>query len=121
MIYKHTVTLGAAIMGIGLLFVLTNPERLPSAVFIVLFVLLYVLFYSSIALVGLLMRRGGLVEWSVRHIRQTALTLACLPVFLLLLQSIGQLTVRDVLLACGLFALLYLYFGRLFVQDPAKQ
>lgn len=99
---------------------LTNPEHVPAAVFIAMFILLYGFCYSLLALTGVALRKIDVITWSRRRISRTAIAAACLPIFLLILQSIGQLTVKDVLLTLGLFILLYLYFGRLLGQGGAK-
>jgi hypothetical protein len=117
MAHKLLIVCTLAIAGIMALFASTNPERLPAAVFIGFFVLLYGICYSLLALLGMLLRRLDIVSWSLRRVMRTALAVACLPVFLLVLQSIGQLTFKDVLLVLGLFVLLYLYFGRVLVQE----
>lgn len=116
MTYKLSVLTLVAAAAVALLFVSTNPEKLPAAVFIGLFALVYGFFYGLFALVGVGLRKIGVLAWSDARIVRTCLAIACLPVFLLILQSIGQLTVRDVLLSSGLFVLLYLYFGRVLAQ-----
>lgn len=97
---------------LGLLFGVTNPENLPVAIFILVFLVLYGLSYSLIALLGLGAHNVGLIRWEHKKIERTAAFAAVLPVFLLVLQSIGQLTARDVLLAVGLFGLLFMYISR---------
>jgi len=105
-----------AASGLGALLLMTNPEHLSPAIFIGFFMLLYGLCYSSLALAGIVFNKLGVIQWSIKRISRTALAVACLPVFLLVLQSIGQLTLKDVLLTSGLFVLLYLYFGRVFAR-----
>lgn len=107
------------VCGIVLLFVTTNPEHLPAAVFIGFFILFYVLCYSLLSLAGMLLCRLEILRWDKKRVNRTAYAVACLPVFLLVLQSIGQLTLKDILLSIGLFALLYLYFGRALLKGTS--
>lgn len=104
-----------AICGCLILFSATNPDSIPSAVFIAVFIILYGIIYSGAALVGLAMRRFGVLEWDRTRVHKTAFAVASYPVFLIILQSIGQLTVRDVILVTGFFVLGYLYVGRAFL------
>ncbi len=117
MVYRLLMIGFIATVGIGVLFVATNPENVPAVVFIVLFLLLYALFYAALGLVILVLRRLDIISWTTRRIRRTALAVACVPVFLLILQSIGQLAIKDVVLTVGLFVLLYLYFNRTFIRS----
>jgi len=113
----RTIILGiATTAGLVVMLLMTSPEHLPPAVFIGFFMLLYGFCYSFLALAGIVFNRLRIIQWSTRRVSRTALAIASLPVFLLVLQSIGQLTLKDVLLTSGLFILLYLYFGRVFTQ-----
>jgi len=88
----------------------TNPQRLPAAWLLLPFVLLlwglWATIYFSLRHLG--MRRAG----SARKRLVLAFCLALLPTLFLALQSINQLTARDVLLL-GIFMLvLLLYVSR---------
>jgi hypothetical protein len=96
-----------------LLFVSTNPEILPSFVLFLAFIGVYVVVASSGILIALLFRQMGGFQWQVGKIKKMAWAFALLPTFLLLLRSIGQLTVRDVLLAATLTVIAYLYLRRM--------
>jgi hypothetical protein len=84
----------------------TNPQTLPSPVLIVPFIMIFMvtmLVFLSIA--------------AARHVpRRRALRIAAfgaaLPTLLLVLQSLGQLTVRDVLTILVLFCIAYFYMTR---------
>lgn len=90
----------------------TNPEQAPPYVAIAIFAALYgviaVLCYASLAL----MRFLGMFHWSDRKLQRGASVAAVLPVALLLLQSIGQLTLRDVALLLIFSGLIVLYVHR---------
>lgn len=104
-----------ALTGCLLLFSTTSPDNVPSAAFIGVFIMIYGILYSLFTLVGLMLRHFGVIEWSSNRVRQTALAVAGYPVFLVVLQSIGQLTVRDVILVTGFSILAYLYVSRVFL------
>jgi hypothetical protein len=90
----------------------TNPEQAPPYVAIAIFVALYgviaVLCYAALVL----MRFLGVFHWSDRKLQRGASVAAILPVALLLLQSIGQLTLRDVALLLVFSGLIALYVHR---------
>lgn len=93
----------------GLTFFLfsTNPRNLPVGVlilpFVALFLLLYLLVYS---LMTMIVRQSGKRSYVSTTI---ALIVAGIPTLLLVLQSINQLSWRDILLllAFGVCALVY--------------
>lgn len=120
MVKRATFFILSAIIGCSLLFVATNPESVPSALFIGVFVLVYGFVYGVMLLIGAGLRTFGVITWTEKRLHRTVLALACYPVFLLILQSIGQLTVRDVILATGFFVLAYLYAGRVFLEAAKK-
>ena len=105
-------------LGLGALAVLlaimfsTNPEQAPPYVAIAIFVALYgviaVVCYACLAALRLL----GMFRWSDRRLQRGASVAAILPVALLLLQSIGQLTPRDVALLLVFSGLVALYVHR---------
>lgn len=112
---KRAITLIAlALTGCLLLFATTNPESVASAAFIGVFMLLYMLVYGVLLLVGVGLRSFEVITWSKKRLHRTVLALSGYPVFLVVLQSIGQLTIRDVVLVTGFFVLAYLYAGRIF-------
>jgi hypothetical protein len=120
MIRSAIIIIGFTVACSTILFTATNPERVPSAVFIILFLLLYGFCYGALVLIGGVLRKFDVIAWSSRRIKRTALAVSCFPIFLIVLQSIGQLTVRDVLLASGFFVLLYGYFNRVLANNTPK-
>lgn len=105
--------LGAAALAVLLAIMFsTNPEQAPPYVAIAIFAMLYgviaVLCYAGLAL----MRFLGVFHWSDRKLQRGASLVAILPVALLLLQSIGQLTPRDVALLLVFSGLIALYIHR---------
>ena len=112
----YAVTAGGLVVIIGGIFMLTDPERLPAAAYIIFFTLLYGLCVAVLSILGFAAKHMQLIPWRLRRIQKMAALVAVLPVFLLLLQSVGLLTLRDVLLAAGITILLYLYFNRMAAQ-----
>jgi hypothetical protein len=84
----------------------TNPTRMPPFILIVPFVLLFALLAGSAAHV--LQKRRMSRTKSIRM----GVFFAGLPISLLVLQSIGQLTPRDVITILALFAISYFYVLR---------
>jgi len=89
---------------------LSNPSGLPVVVLIVPFVLLFVALYTLWMLLG---------EVKVRYFargrpRQRLGMAVCASVVLLIvLQSLGQLTLRDVLTVAAIITVGYLYLARM--------
>jgi len=102
------------------IFSLTRPDQLPSAILVVVFALLYVQLAVLLLLAVLVVNKLGRFAWAPSTLRRLAGSAAVLPVFLLLLQSIGQLTWRDFLLSVAFAVLGYFYFVR-FVAKKNEQ
>ena len=92
--------------------VLLRPDKLPVVALIVPFVLLYVALYSLWNLLG---------RTRVRYFGQAGLpkprsglgrVLCMSAVLLLVLQSLGQLTLRDIVTVVAIISLGYLYLTR---------
>lgn len=88
----------------------TDPQKLPSILLIVPFFLLFTIFVTCVLF--MLSMAGPLGR---RQLKIGAI-IAAVPVFLLVLQSLGQLTVRDVLTIVSLFAIAYFYLSRVGIQ-----
>ena len=91
----------------SLFFGLTDPARAPSALFIVAFLLialsLYVLYRGVLDLID--------IYTGKRHHHRIAASLTAVTASLLALQSIGQLSARDLAVAVPLIAISYFYFS----------
>ena len=100
------------IPGVAFLFLLavlstTDPNRLPTFMLIAPFGVIFVLLFSLILPA---MRRKGM---SKGRRLQVATLLAAFPPLLLILQSLGQLSLRDIAVIAPFFILLYFYLSRL--------
>lgn len=106
-----------------ILLLLSNPTRLPSAVLILPFILLFVSIYMTVKEVLHLLRGGEqnkVVGMRAHRPRLIAGLIACFPVLLLVLQSIGQLTAWDVLTVVALFVITYFYITRSSAVFPGR-
>lgn len=98
---------GSCLLILAFLLFTTNPQTLPSVVLIVPFVLVFWIIFFMLVFIGLsrgmprakLVRAGGFG--------------AALPTLLLILQSLGQLTPRDVFTVLVLFCIAYFYMTRI--------
>jgi len=90
-----------------LLFMTTDPDRVPSFILPVPFVLLFVSLLLFLAW-GLQKYVGMTFRRSIK----VGVLCAAIPTILLVLQSIGQLTIKDVLTIAILFLVSYFYIAR---------
>jgi hypothetical protein len=96
----------ACLLGLLVLFITTEPTDVPSFILVLPFLFIFIILLSLISL--LLQKRG----MSVRRSWRVGALFAAIPLTLLILQSIGQLTVRDLLTIAALFSLSYFYITR---------
>jgi hypothetical protein len=87
-------SLAIAVCGLVYLFI-TNPQKLPPILLIPPFVLFYVALFLAIVCISALIGTGNRPAIG-RKSFLLSLILAAYPIMLLLLQSIGQLSSRDV-------------------------
>lgn len=96
----------ATVTALALLLFGTNPRSISSvalvAPFVLIFLLLFLLGSSFFRTKGFTRKTSWIV----------AAFIAVLPTLLLVLQSIGQLTIRDVATIAALFAIAYFYVTR---------
>jgi hypothetical protein len=108
---KVTTTISLCVLTLLALLISTDPATMPSFVLILPFALLFTIIWS-ISFSGL--RQNGFSR--LRAIRLSML-FAGLPVSLLLLQSIGQLTIWDIITILAFFGLAYFYVSRLAISS----
>lgn len=105
------------LIGAGILFItLTNPQELPSVFLVIPFMLMFtVIYWSTIEFLHFWYHGKSVSPGLVNavHPRRIALLIAATPTVLLVLQSIGQLTVRDLVTVVLIFSLAYFYLIRL--------
>jgi hypothetical protein len=113
MTIKHYILRTAAswIFLLGFM-LLTEPQNLPVLLLIVPFVLLFVACSSLWKLVSAIVQHYRLERAAENRARRLRYTVCGGLVVLLVLQSLGQLTVRDVLTIAAIAVIGYLYIGR---------
>jgi hypothetical protein len=104
----HFWRISALLVADGLLFGTTNPDNTLSFTLIIGFILLCTTAYYLLDGLLALTKLYGL---PLRHKRRLLRTLTLLVAGLVALQSIGQLSPRDVLVLSPLTVLLYLYIA----------
>ncbi len=85
----------------------TNPAKAPAFLLMMPFVAIFIVLL--VAALYVFERRG----WPKGRRIRGAILAAGIPVVLLVMQSIGQLTVRDLLTLGAIFGVLYFYLSRL--------
>lgn len=103
---KGIIVLILAATALLVLFLTTDPQKLPSILLILPFLVIFGLVFYLVKWFSV--KRGISAKRAVR----LALLCAALPTLLLVLQSIGQLTIRDVATTALLFFLSYFYISR---------
>ncbi len=106
---KPYLIIGALYLSFPLLLMFTNPENLPLPLLMLPMLLLFVAFLATVLLV--LKRIKPEMNRSKRRI--IAVLFAVLPTLLIILQSIQQLSARDVIIVFGLWTLLGWYMLRI--------
>jgi hypothetical protein len=98
---KAVLRISAAIAASLLFFTLVSPTAVPLVMLIVGFIMLGILLYGVLKLIIV---ASGL-QTRLRPIQRRAIVLlgVCFPLIIIMLQSIGQLTIRDTLTLGGLF------------------
>ena len=91
---------------------LFRPDKLPVVFLIVPFVLLFFALYSTWHLLDSVRRQYFAKGNTDRPRRRLGLSICISLVLLLVLQSLGQLTARDVITVLAIVALGYVYLGR---------
>lgn len=108
---KTSVIISLCSFALLVLLLATDPTQMPSFVLILPFALLFTIIWLA-TFSGF--RENGFTR--LRAIRLSML-FAGLPVSLLLLQSIGQLTIWDIVTILAFFGVAYFYVSRLAVSS----
>jgi hypothetical protein len=91
-------------MLVGLFFITFNPNSLPLIMFVLPFVLIFILIYQTCRLI-----MNTFFSLKPRQERIVLLVISVMPVVMLVIQSITQLTVRDVILCLAITVILVWY------------
>jgi hypothetical protein len=110
---KHQLLRTISIWGVLASFMaLFRPDKLPIVVLIAPFVLLFMALYASWGLVVSIRNRFFIKSNDFLPKRRLGIVLCLSSVLLIVLQSLGQLTFRDVITVFAIVMLGYLYFAR---------
>lgn len=104
---KHKILLGISWIGFVLLLFVTSPSQLPITGLILPFIFLSSAIYFTLCLI--LQKYTKLTE---KKLKRFAVLGSVAIILTIALQSLGQLTVRDVIVACVIIALAYFYITR---------
>lgn len=104
---KPLATAGISFILLLILFFAVDPGRVPAFMLVLPFILLFVALLF-LALYTFELKKGMGASKSMK----LAVLCSALPILLLVLQSIGQLTLRDVITVALLFILSYFYIMR---------
>ena len=111
---KKTALLLGTSSAILLVFLLTtDPQRIYTGLLVVPFVLLLMAITSAVSFL-----LGEVVSRQKRM--KIALLVAIMSVLLLILKSLGQLTVRDVFAVTAFLVVAYFYVSRLSIRAPGQ-
>ncbi len=96
---------------LGLLLLVVNPAKLSIIFLVVPFILLFFGLYYTLLFIFILWQRQKAAELSLNE-RRLAKVCSVFIVILIVLQSLGQLTVRDVATLLLVFVIGYFYILR---------
>lgn len=85
----------------------TDPRTVPAFVLVLPFILGFILCWLGVR--AILRQRG----WNRRRSDRIGALIAAMPIVLLVMQSIGQLTPRDLVIMVTIFLLGYFYVVRM--------
>jgi hypothetical protein len=107
----------AVLVGVLLL---ADPNNLPSVALVIPFILLFTLLYISVSAFFNIARNwhGWAKPLHVVRPRIAASLISGFVVFLLILQSIGQLSIRDVLTVGLICIIAYVYASKFSIASP---
>jgi len=103
--------LGLSGVTLVLLLTVTDPSKVPSFVLIIPFVLLFVVLFLFMLVLS------TKKDWSRAKTIRRSVVLAGLPTTFLIMQSVGQLTIRDVISILAIFIIAYFYVSRAVVTN----
>lgn len=110
---QHIVRTTAAWVVLLVFLGLFQPDKLPVVGLIVPFMLLFAALYSLWNLLYLLRQRYFMKNATAASTpRRLGIVICLCSVVLLIVQSLGQLTLRDVLTVVAILVVAYLYFSR---------
>ncbi len=105
---------------LGVYMMVSSPDKVPVLALIVPFVVLFFALYSTWQLISTLIAAYILTAKVPKRHSKVGAVFAGALVMLLVLQSLGQLTIRDVLTLAAIVVLGYLYLHRTRFNIPSS-
>ena len=99
---------------LGMFLIFTQPDKLPVVFLIAPFLLIFAALYS----LWVILRRFGMRYTRRERHRHLGVAVCTSVVLLLVLQSLGQLTLRDVMTVAAIVIIGYTYLGRIRLGLP---
>ena len=96
---------------VGLFFLVFNPNNLPLIMYVVPFVLVFILIYQTTNLL-----LDVFFSFKPKQKRIIQLVISIMPVVMLVIQSITQLTLRDVVLCLAITTIMVWYGARVYAD-----
>jgi hypothetical protein len=112
LVSKKVFKIGATYVAAIIFLLSTSPKKLPSVMLVIPFALFFLALYLSAKTVLERNEEQSRQGAQVLRPRLGAFLAAGFPVLLLVLQSIGQLTVKDLGTAVAIFTISYFYVAR---------
>jgi hypothetical protein len=112
----HKLVMTALFIAIGLLLFGTDPNELPLPLLILPFILLFLLIFLGTLFI-FQQKTHSLKLFTNRSVT-VAMTVAILPVLLVVFQSIHQLTFKDVLVSFALLGGILFYISKTNLINP---
>jgi len=114
---RQLIRMGTAWSALGAFMMLFQPQKLPVVILIVPFLLLFLAFYSLWGLLYALRARFSANNTGPPS-KRLGVAICTTAVFLIVLQSLGQLTLRDVITILTIVLLGYAYVARNLSRAP---
>jgi len=105
---KRLLILLGLYLFVFLFFIIVNPEKLPLVLLLLPFLLIFVTIYMTLILI-----LDTFFKIKSQPKRLIAFSISVMPVLLLIIQSITQLTLRDVLLSISIVVIIVWYTTKL--------
>lgn len=104
----HSIAMVFSYLILIVILLTTNPDNMPLPVITIPFIVIFLCLFLTADLIA----RYIFSNLKPKSRTKISMVLAVFPVLLIILQSINQLTVKDLIITVGLFLLLVFYFKK---------
>jgi hypothetical protein len=115
---QYILRMGLSWAALAAFMMFLQPSKLPVVVLIVPFLLLFAVFYTTWNLLHAVWWRFFAQQPQKRPSRRLGLAVCVSAVLLMVLQSLGQLSLRDVVTVVAIVTLGYIYLARSLSSSP---